>query len=186
MNHKLRFGAVAILVFLLSAFILAAQGPAGPRGGGGGGDCPCEFAGPNGPQGPGFGMRRGGGPGFGPRGGFGGQLPPRRVLESVLELTDEQFDELEVLRDELMAAIEPLRDQHKELGESLKAELELENPDPTTLGELMIASRDLREQIRAGHDAFVTSFEGILTPDQLEKLEAWRENPRPRRPRRGK
>ena len=132
------------------------------------------------PGGGGFGRTQGG-PGTheGSRGrSWRGLTPPRRVLENVLEFTDEQFEALDALKADLRATIRPLQSETRGLRESIKAALESENPDATGLGESMIASHGLGQQIRLAQRDFRTSFEEILTDEQLQKLQEWKEHPR--------
>ncbi len=165
---------------LLSTTTLVAQGPDGEpgierRGRGGPG---AEGFGRRGPGG--FGNRRGGPGRFGGGGGDGERLiPPSRVLEGVLGFTEAQFAELEVIHEEFRQNVESLVEQKQEIGANLKAELEMEAPSATLIGDLMIAMRDIKRQIQAFGEDFVASFESILTADQLILLEEWKQNQRP-------
>ncbi len=110
--------------------------------------------------------------------GARGLTPPRWVLENVLELTDEQLDALEALKTDHRAAMRPLREERRELGKGLKAALASENPDATAVGESVIAIHDLGEQMKLASADFGTAFEALLTEDQLQALQEWKENPK--------
>ncbi len=128
----------------------------------------------------GFGHRRGGPGRFGGGGGSGERLiPPPRVLEEVLGFNEAQFDELEVIQEGFRQNVESLVEQKQAIAESLKAELEMEAPSASVIGDLMIAMRDIKRQIQAFGEDFVASFESILTTDQLVLLEEWKQDQRP-------
>ena len=48
-------------------------------------------------------------------------------------------------------------------------------PSAVRVGDLVIAGRDLWEQIAQANQFFRESFEAILTPEQIEKLQRFRE-----------
>ena len=155
---------------LLSTTTLVAQGPEEEPG--------IERSGRRGPGG--FGNRRGGPGRFGGGRGDGERLiPPPNVLEGVLGFSEAQFGELEVIHEGFRQNVESLVEQKQALAESLKAELEMEAPSASIVGDLMIAMRDIKHQIQTFKEDFVASFESILTPDQLVLLEEWKQNQRP-------
>lgn len=165
---------------LLSNTTLVAQGPGEEPG--------IERGGRRGPGAEGFGRRgpggfgnRRGGPGrFGGGGGDGERLiPPPRVLEEVLGFSEIQFAELEVIHEGFRQNVESLVEQKQAIAESLKAELEMEAPSATVVGDLMISMRDIKRQIQAFREDFVASFESLLTPEQLVLLEEWKQSERP-------
>ncbi len=106
--------------------------------------------------------------GFGPRGG-GSFLPPQRVLEN-LGLTEGQLGQIDLLREELRITLGSFQEERRNLHELLQAELQLEAPDHTVVGGLVISGRDLREQIHATQQNFRETFQLILTSEQLEAL----------------
>ncbi|MFQ5741898.1 MAG: Spy/CpxP family protein refolding chaperone [Acidobacteriota bacterium] len=109
---------------------------------------------------------------------------PERVLRNVLKLTDDQLDQVKALQEELKATVQPLREERRANGQELRAELEMEEPSATQVGELVIAMHDLQGQIRAARESFIESFKAILTPEQLEKFERLQERFKQRRHRR--
>ncbi len=117
--------------------------------------------------------------GFGPRGG-GSFLPPQRVLEN-LGLTEEQSGQIDLLREELRITLGSFQEERRNLHEQLQAELQLEAPDHTVVGGLVISGRDLGEQIRATQQNFRETFQSILTSEQLEALKEMRNTRRHRR-----
>ncbi len=171
--------ALVISSGLLSTTTLVAQGVEGELGierhGRGG-----QGAGGFGRRGrAGFGNRRGGPGHFGGGAGAERLIPPSRVLEEVLGFDQAQFDQLAVIQEEFSQNVGPLVEQRQAISESLKAELEMEAPSATVIGDLMISMRDINRQIQAFGEDFVASFESILTPDQLLLLEEWKQHQRP-------
>ena len=123
----------------------------------------------------GFGRSAGhhGGPPRGRRGRRG--LPPNRVLKNRIGLSDEQLTQVNQLREDFKATVEPLLEQGHALRGSLRTELESDAPSVETVGNLVISGRDVRKQIRATRQNFRESFESILTPEQAEKLNEFKE-----------
>ena len=110
------------------------------------------------------------------RGGFG----PRddrheRRLETMteyLDLTEAQTYEWETLsasqRESRGASFDALRDGQ----EALQEILESGAPDATRVGEIVIDLHNQRRSIQAQREADLESLKQILTPDQVEKLDA--------------
>ncbi len=113
---------------------------------------------------------------------------PVRVLSRVLDLSEEQVGQLQLLLEELRANVQPLREERGPLHDQLEAFLESESPDAEEVGAIVIAIHGIIQQIEQAQQDFAAAFEAILTPEQLEKLQEFLDNPRrgPRgRPGRG-
>jgi Spy/CpxP family protein refolding chaperone len=102
--------------------------------------------------------------GPGPR--HGGAMSPA-VLAEFLGLTDAQIAQVEALREQQEATIRPLREQMRANHEAIEEALASGNSARS--GELMLASYNLRTQIKAAHDSYKTSFEALLTAEQKAK-----------------
>jgi Spy/CpxP family protein refolding chaperone len=104
-----------------------------------------------------------------------GQLPgcnnPRAVAR-YLQLTPAQIADVKELRADLKAAVDPLRDQIKDLHEQIETALDAASPDACAIGALRIQIHGLAEQVRDERDDFEAAFEALLTPAQLAKWEA--------------
>ena len=107
----------------------------------------------------------------GMRPGPGMVIPPDNFLINVLELDEDQLAEAAELRESLRATVTPLMQEGRAIRQEVKAQLDSENPDPTTVGELVIAGHALEPQIREASQAAREAFKEILTEEQLEKLE---------------
>ncbi|MEM1245404.1 MAG: Spy/CpxP family protein refolding chaperone [Acidobacteriota bacterium] len=107
-------------------------------------------------------------PGFG-KGRGGGER-----LAAFLELDESQQAEWQALREEHRASIEPLVADMKANRESLRDLLESDTADPTAVGELVLAGRDLRGEMKASREGLDASLAAVLTAEQQEKFEAFK------------
>ena len=117
---------------------------------------------------------------FGPRRG-GSFLPRQRLLENLTGITEEQLSQINALGEEFKATFEFFREERRNLHESLETELTSETPDATTVGQWVISQRDLSRQWRTTQEDLRGAFQGILTVEQQEELEAMRNTRRHRR-----
>ena len=134
------------------------------------------------------GPARGTPPGLGAEGGarHGAHFPIHR-LARFLDLSDEQIAQAEQLKEDAQVASQPLTEQGRTLRETLGELLQQENPSAVEVGETVIALRDIRQQLGDIREDLFNSFEGLLTPEQLERLEQYKERRgRDRRPRPGR
>jgi Spy/CpxP family protein refolding chaperone len=87
-------------------------------------------------------------------------------LDAALNLTDEQKAAVQTLRDDLATKSAPLIAQLHQRMQEVHTLLAGDNPDPTDLGQKMIAAHAIEKQLEALHDGFDASFRALLTPDQ--------------------
>ena len=97
---------------------------------------------------------------------------PIRVVSAFLELTEEQVNNLILLREDLHTTVAPLVEVKKGLTEDLKAELASEEPSADYVGELVIEIHFIKSQIKEAHMAYVDSFEAMLDDAQLRRYGA--------------
>ena len=119
---------------------------------------------------------------------------PQRMGQA-LDLTEEQRASFKQLAEEHHKAVQPLRQQERELRQQIRQQLEGGNADATTIGQLTIQAHSIGKQLRESHAALMERFEGLLTPEQKAKLEEMksqrgkrmerRERSGPRREKRG-
>lgn len=100
-----------------------------------------------------------------------GMFPP----PGYLDLSEEQIAAAESIRDSVRAEMAETRDGKRTLHEQLKAALDGENPDAAAVGQLVIELHGLREQTRATLEDAESRFAEILTAEQLEKWENFKE-----------
>jgi Spy/CpxP family protein refolding chaperone len=140
-------------------------------------------------QGPGRGKGPGG-PGFGPGPhGPGDGFRLERAARA-LDLSDEQRAAFEKLQDQHRKDVQPLFEEARRLQSEVREALDSGKAEPATVGERVIQAHKLMAQAKESREAFEASFEGLLTPEQLETwktLEEARERMRasedPRGPR---
>ena len=111
------------------------------------------------------------GPGHRGRGPGKGFLPP----PGYLDLSDEQIEASRAIRESVRAEMEPLRDERRALREQLKTALEDENPDAAAVGQMVIEIHGLRGQTRTILENAEGQFSALLTAEQLEKWENFKE-----------
>jgi Spy/CpxP family protein refolding chaperone len=113
-------------------------------------------------------------------GGHRGLMNVDRLAE-YLDLTAAQKTQAEQIREKMKTAIEPLREEQRELFEAVHTALE-NNADATTVGTAMIAAHQHREKIRTLHEQYDAELEALLTPEQLSRWRALKEARKAMRP----
>ena len=104
-------------------------------------------------------------------------MPSARFLIVGLGLDENQLSALEEIREKGRATRVSLLKDGRSIRKELRAQLKSDNPDPATVGALMISSRAIRPKIKEATESMKTAFRNILTEDQLKK---WQRNkPRP-------
>lgn len=103
---------------------------------------------------------------------------PVRALRRVLDLSEEQLEQLQALLEDLHTTIQPLGEERRLAHDQLEALLESEAPNAEEVGAVVIAIHEINQQIEQAKQDFASSFEAILTPEQLEKLQQFLDNPR--------
>jgi Spy/CpxP family protein refolding chaperone len=126
------------------------------------------------------GMRPGRNDQSGRRPGAQGRLGPRQLAE-FLDLSQAQQDQAKALHESMRTTIEPLRDQARANREAVKAAVDA--GDAQKAGQLLVAGKATREQIKSAHDSFQAKFEALLTAEQKSKWAVAKELRESRRPR---
>ncbi len=105
------------------------------------------------------------------RGPGRGLFPP----PGYLDLSDEQIEAAEAIRESVRAEMGAVRDETGTLREALKAMLEGDDPDAAGVGQLVIELHGLRQQTRTILEDAGSQFAALLTAEQLEKWENFKE-----------
>jgi len=108
------------------------------------------------------------------RGPGDGDGPPQFRLQrmaKVLELTEAQQEQARALFEQQRPNAEEARKAMREHQAQVDELLSAPNPDPTAVGDAVIALRQLREQHKADRESLEEAFKAILTPEQLSKWE---------------
>ena len=112
-----------------------------------------------------------GGPGGRPPGqGHGGS----NILFEFLQLNDEQIEAWQGLVEAQHEAMQPLREEQRALNEQLRDAIESDVPDALTIGNLMIAIHDIRDEQKAARETLEASLTALLTGDQIVRYEAFK------------
>lgn len=109
--------------------------------------------------------------GHGPGGGLRGILPP----PGYLDLTDEQIEAAQAIREGVRAEMGATRDESRTLREQLKTTLDGDSPDATAVGQMVIQLHGLRQQTREIMKEAESQFAALLTDEQLTKWENYKE-----------
>lgn len=109
-----------------------------------------------------------------------GQLPR---LKRALELTDTQVNEIGILLRRHRETAFPIRQDLRARNNELRNALEMGEPNPTAVGQLVIARIGLRKQLRELNTRLQRDIAALLTPEQKAKWEEMRgrQGPRPGR-----
>jgi len=97
------------------------------------------------------------------------EYPLQRMIKS-LDLTDGQVQQLKDLLEKRRTEVAPLREQLRQEAGALRELLKGTDPNPAQVGQAAIKVHELRAQLAASQEAFLESFEGILTAEQKAKL----------------
>jgi len=149
MTHRKTITLIALALLTLLPLAALAQ-PGQGRGPGG----PGGRGGPGGPGGPGRHM-----------------FPP----PGYLDLTEDQIEASQAIRETVRAELDGTRETGRALREQLHAALEGDNPDATAIGQLAIDLHALRTQTRSVLEDAESQFAALLTAEQLEKWENFKE-----------
>ena len=93
------------------------------------------------------------------------------IMKNRLGLTDQQVTELTAVFKKHQEAASPLRQEVKAKARTLAEELRSTEPNPTTVGQLVIRQHALRTQLRNLNTKLQSDVLGMLTPEQKQKLE---------------
>ncbi len=114
----------------------------------------------------------------GARGDFAARDAER--MARALQLTESQQEEWRRLREEHEASVRPLMRQMRDVTERLETEANLQNPDPTIVGQLELDRRGIVRQLRESRVQVDEDLARLLDRDQTIRWEALRENGRGR------
>jgi len=111
----------------------------------------------------------------------GSLVPSQRLLER-LGITDPvQLEGINQLREDAKSILGSLHEEQKGYRQQLKTLLDSEAPNPTDVGNAVIAARNVGGEIRTTQQSFRDQFQLILTQEQLTALEEFNSNRHRRR-----
>src|SRR5258708_28563213 len=100
--------------------------------------------------------------------------PNGDALVSYLNLTAEQKTTWTAARQTFETTVTPLHDKIESTQDQLRQLMDAKSTDAAAIGTLMIATRDVHDQIKAQHDALDAKLESVLTAAQNTKFTASR------------
>jgi Spy/CpxP family protein refolding chaperone len=93
-------------------------------------------------------------------------------MARALDLTDDQKASVKALMEEQRKAAEPLWQQHRELRQQIRQQLDSGNPDPATVGRLTIQASGVGKQLREARAQAKERLSALLTAEQKTRLDA--------------
>ena len=96
--------------------------------------------------------------------------PQPPYLKVFLNLSDSQIQGLVQLQQQKGQALQPVVEQAAQIQQKLQQILAGPNPDPATVGQLVIAIAALRQQVQQIAGSFQQQAFNLLQPDQKTKL----------------
>jgi hypothetical protein len=93
------------------------------------------------------------------------------VITEYLGLDENQLNELNRLMENRKNAVETAFQSIREDGDGLRALMDSNDPDPTTVGNLVISMHNHRQEIRDIQSSFVAGFKTLLTQEQMALYE---------------
>jgi Spy/CpxP family protein refolding chaperone len=109
----------------------------------------------------------------GERGPRAGRFAERgfEAVSEYLNLDENQQTSFRQLLDDRKSAAEAVFQLMSEDGSSLRDLMETDNPDPATVGNLVISMHNKRQELGDIQSQFIANFKSILSPEQLELYE---------------
>jgi Spy/CpxP family protein refolding chaperone len=100
------------------------------------------------------------------------QGPAARLarMKNVLALTDQQVNDVKTLLRKHQDAAFPIRQELRTRNHELQNALDTPEPNPNTVGQIVIASRALRTQLRTLNARLQSEIAARLTPEQKQKF----------------
>jgi hypothetical protein len=98
--------------------------------------------------------------------------PAPALVAQFLGFSNSQTAQFQGLLQNLQSTIGPLQQQAGTAQHSLDQLANSDNPDPAALGTRLLAVRGVQKQVQAALDSYHKLFVSLLTPDQMQKVQA--------------
>ncbi len=95
------------------------------------------------------------------------------ALVEFLGLSDQQKQAWRSLQEQRREEMKPFHEEGRTLRERLREALGATSPDPSEVGEATLALQAHRRKAKEQNEAFRARLEGLLSPEQKEKLRAF-------------
>jgi len=100
------------------------------------------------------------------------QPPAPALVAQFLGFSDSQTAQFQKLLQNLQSNIGPLQQQAAGAQQSLEQLVNSDNPDPGAIGARLLGIRAIQKQILAALGSYHKLFAGLLTGDQMQKVQA--------------
>ncbi len=97
--------------------------------------------------------------------------PALAALKNALGLSDTQFQQLVQLRKDEQQVLQPVRQQMRDKLQALQQARQSANPNPTTVGQLVLDAQKLREQVQSTNQDYLNRAQTVLDTTQKDKLQ---------------
>ena len=97
------------------------------------------------------------------------------MMVETLGLNDQQKAAARQIHEEMAAKGKPLMEQARQQWDEIQTLLQTTSPDPTEVGEKVIAMHAVHQQLKALHDDAATRFSALLNDEQKAKFQQLRE-----------
>ena len=97
--------------------------------------------------------------------------PAVRALQTALGLSDTQVQQLVQLRKDEQQILQPVRQQVRDKRQALETAREAANPNPTTVGQLVLDLQKLQAQVRSTNEDYHSRALAALDATQKDKLQ---------------
>ena len=97
--------------------------------------------------------------------------PGIAAVQNYLGLSDQQVQRLVQLRREEEQVLQPLRQQQREKAQALREARQSANPNPTTIGQLILDLQNLRKDLVVINEAYHSKALALLDSAQKAKLD---------------
>ncbi len=97
--------------------------------------------------------------------------PVVTALQTAIGLSDQQVQQLVQLRKQEQQALQPVRQQVRDKRQALQAARQSANPDPTTVGQLVLDLQKLVAQVRSANQDYHSRALALLDAGQQGKLQ---------------
>ena len=97
--------------------------------------------------------------------------PAVKALQTALGLSDQQLQQLVQLRKDEQSLLLPIRQQVRDKREALQTARESANPNPTTVGQLVLDLQKLQDQVRSTNEDYHNRALAVLDAAQKGKLD---------------
>lgn len=99
------------------------------------------------------------------------QPPAPALVVQFLGFSESQSAQFQKLVENLQSSVGPLQQQAAAGQQSLEQLVNSDHPDPAAIGARVLAVRAIQKQILSALDSYHNLFTGLLTGDQVQKVQ---------------